>query len=270
MAVPSLKKADLDRKLPDKETYEEKLKDLQLKLLQIQQAYLRQKRRGLVVLEGWDTAGKGSLIRRLSTRLDPRNCKIWPTSAPNEAERGEHYLERFWRHLPDPSSLAVFDRSWYGRVLVERVEKLTPPHDWKRAYREITEFERMLVDDGMRVIKIFLHISPEEQLRRFEERMNTPYKRWKLTADDLRNRAKWDEYAAATEDMFKETSSRHAPWHLVASDHKWWARIRGLEVIAKELSDGVDLEPPPIEPALAKAIHKMVKKAKKGSRALKP
>jgi AMP-polyphosphate phosphotransferase len=155
-------------------------------------------------------------------------------------------------------------------VLVERVEKLTPPKDWKRAYGEIVEFERMLVDDGMRVIKIFLHISPEEQLRRFEERMNTPFKRWKLTPDDLRNRARWDDDAVATDDMFKKTSSRHAPWHLVASDHKWWARIRGLEIIVDNLSKGVDLDPPPVDPHIAKAIQKMVKKAKKGQRALKP
>jgi len=270
MPIPRLAKADLDRKLPDRETYEDKLKALQLKLLEIQEAYLRQGRRGMVVLEGWDTAGKGSLIRRLSARLDPRYCKIWPIAAPSEAERGEHYLERFWRRLPDRGGLAVFDRSWYGRVLVERVEELTPPADWKRAYREIVEFERVLVDDRIRVIKIFLHISPAEQLRRFEERMKTPYKRWKLTPDDLRNRARWDDYAVATDAMFEKTSSRHAPWNLVASDFKWWARIRGLEIIVKGLSEGVDLKLPPIDPKLARAIRKMVKKAKKGSRALKP
>ena len=270
MPSPRLSKADLDRKLPDKETYEKKLKDLQLQLLVIQQAYLRQGRRAVVALEGWDTAGKGSLIRRLSTRLDPRYCKIWPIAAPNETERGEHYLQRFWHRLPEHGCIAVFDRSWYGRVLVERVEKLTPPKDWKRAYGEIVEFERMLIDDEIRVIKIFLHISPEEQLRRFEERMNTPYKRWKLTPDDLRNRARWADYAVATDDMFKKTSSRHAPWHMVASDHKWWARVHGLEVIVEDLGKKVDLDPPPVDPDLAKAIQKMVKKAKKGGRALKP
>jgi polyphosphate kinase 2 (PPK2 family) len=270
MPIPRFSQADLSRKLPDEKTYEDKLKALQLKLLQIQQAYLRQERHAVLVFEGCDNAGKGSLIRRLATRLDPRYCKIWPIGAPNEAERGEHYLERFWRRMPDHGELAVFDRSWYGRVLVERVEKLIEPAVWKRAYREIVEFERMLTDDGIRVIKIFLHISPEEQLRRFEERLKVPYKRWKLTPDDLRNRSKWDDYTVAADAMFARTSSRHAPWHLVASDFKWWARIQSLDIIVKGLSKGVDLEPPPIDPHLVKAIRKMVKKSKKGGRALRP
>jgi polyphosphate kinase 2 (PPK2 family) len=270
MPIPDLAKADLRRKLPDEETYDDKLKAVQTTLLQIQQAYLRQGRRGIVVLEGADAAGKGSLVRRLSARLDPRYCYIWPIAAPNAIEQNEHYLERFWRRMPDHGELAVFDRSWYGRVRVERVEKLIEPPVWKRAYREIVEFERMLVDDGIRVIKIFLHISPEEQLRRFEERMETSYKRWKLTPDDLRNRSRWDAYIAATGEMFEKTSSRHAPWNLVASDFKWWARIRGLEIIAKGLGDGIDLKPPPCDPELARAIRKMVRKAKKGRRALKP
>ena len=270
MPIPDLARADLSRKLPDEETYDDRLKAVQTTLLQIQQAYLRQGRRGIVVLEGPDAAGKGSLVRRLSARLDPRYCYIWPIAAPNETERGEHYLERFWRRMPDHGELAVFDRSWYGRVRVERVEKLIEPPVWKRAYREIVEFERTLVNDGIRVIKIFLHISPEEQLRRFEERMETPYKRWKLTPDDLRNRSRWDAYIAASGEMFRKTSSRHAPWNLVASDFKWWARIRGLEIIAKGLGDGIDLKPPPCDPDLAKSIRKMVRKAKKGRRALRP
>jgi len=227
-------------------------------------------RSAILAFEGNDAAGKGGAIRRVAAALDARYYRIIPVAAPTEEERAQPYLWRFWRHVPRLGRFALFDRSWYGRVLVERVEKLIPPPDWRRAYREIVEFERMLVDDGIRVVKIFLHISPEEQLRRFEERMKTPYKRWKLTPDDLRNRARWDEYAVATDAMFAKTSSRHAPWNLVASDYKWWARIRGLETIVKGLSDGVDLKLPPCDPKLAKAIGKMVKKAKKGGRALKP
>jgi polyphosphate kinase 2 (PPK2 family) len=269
MPVPRLATADLSPQLPDRETYERKLSGLQLDLLKIQQAYLRQGRRAAVVLEGQDAAGKGGLIRRLSVRLDPRYCQVWPIGAPGPAERGEHYLQRFWRRLPDAGRLAVFDRSWYGRVLVERVEALAPPADWRRAYGEIVEFEKMLVADGIRLVKIFLHISPEEQLRRFRERMDTPYKRWKLTPEDLRNRARWDDYAKATDEMFRRTSSAHAPWHLVASDHKWWARVKALEIVVRRLGMGVELEAPPVDPAIAKAIRKMVKKAKRGGRALK-
>ena len=262
-----LAKVDLDEKIKDEETYERRLKALQLRMLEIQQAYLRQGRRAILVLEGWDTAGKGGLIRRLSSRLDPRHCKVWPIGAPEAGEQARHFLYRFWLRLPEPGIIAVFDRSWYGRVLVERVEGLARKSEWRRAYHEINELECMLVDAGVRIVKVFLHITPEEQLARFEERVAVPYKRWKLTEEDLRNRARWDDYVVAIEEMFDRTSSRHAPWHLVAANFKWHGRIRALDIIASTLAKGVDLEPPPAEPKIVAAIKALKRGRRKRGKA---
>ena len=270
MKKPRLDKVDLSLQIADERTYERRLDKLQLRLLKIQQAYWQQKRRGIVIFEGWDTAGKGGTIRRLSERLDPRHWYVWPIGVPNSDEQGRHYLYRFWQRLPVTGSLAAFDRSWYGRVLVERVERLTPKPDWKRAYREINEFERMLIDDGVRLVKIFLHISPEEQLRRLKERLETPWKRWKLVSDDLHNRARWEDYVEAIDDMFEQTSSERAPWHAVSAEHKWHGRISAFEIITDHLGKGIDLEPPAADPKIAKAITSMLRKAKAGGRALKP
>lgn len=245
---------DLDVQLKDEAVYEKRLAALQLRLLQIQQAYRRQCRRGVVVLEGWDTAGKGGLIRRMTVKLDPRQARVWPIAAPNAAEQGQHYLQRFWRRLPEPGTLGVFDRSWYGRVLVERVEGYAAEAEWRRAYDEINAFEGMLLDDGVRLVKLFLHIDRQEQLKRFRERLDVPYKRWKLTADDIRNHLHWDDYVVAADEMFARTSTPAAPWHVIPANRKWFARISGMEVIADALSAGVDLEPPPLEPRIAAAI----------------
>jgi polyphosphate kinase 2 (PPK2 family) len=171
----------------DNHHYEKNLESVQNQLSRIQQAYFVHGERAVIVLEGLDASGKGGLIRRLAWAMDPRGCHVWPISAPDEAEKREHYMQRFWRRLPAQGSLAVFDRSWYGRVLVERVEGLCKPNEWKRAYREINEFERDLVDNGFKVIKIFLQISSKEQLKRFRERLSAPEKRWKLTFEDFRN-----------------------------------------------------------------------------------
>src|SRR5882672_5475355 len=168
----------------DKAAYERKLAKLQLKMLSIQQTYFHENRRAVIAFEGWDAAGKGGAIRRLTEKLDPRGFHVWPIGPPTPEEQGRHYLYRFWNKLPERGQLAIFDRTWYGRVLVERVERLIKKPVWKRAYDEINEFERMLIDDGVRVVKIFLHITPDEQLRRFAERLNNPYKRWKLTDSD--------------------------------------------------------------------------------------
>jgi AMP-polyphosphate phosphotransferase len=254
---PRLKDVDLSRKLRDEDEYDDKLKTLQVTLLALQQAYLRQQRRGIVVLEGWDTAGKGGLIRRMSTRLDPRQFQVWPIGPPSAEEQGRHYLYRFWQRLPAPGSIAVFDRSWYGRVLVERVEGFAKKAEWQRAYDEINAFEAMLTDDGVRLIKLFLHISKEEQLRRFRERLAVPYKRWKLTADDLRNRAKWDDYVEATDDMVARTHTRAAPWHAVPAEYKWFSRVHAMKLIVQALGKGVDTEPPPADPKIAEAIAAM-------------
>lgn len=252
--VIRLADVDLDQEVRDEAVYEKTLAKLQLRLLQIQQAYKRQGRRGIVVLEGWDTAGKGGLIRRMTVKLDPRQARVWPIGVPSADEQGDHYLQRFWARLPDPGTLGVFDRSWYGRVLVERIEKLAKPAAWQRAYGEINAFERMLQDDGMRLVKLFLHIDRQEQLKRFRERLDVDYKRWKLTPDDIRNHLRWDDYVTAADDMFARTSTATAPWHVVPANRKWYARVEGMRIIADALSKGVDLEPPPADPRIAAAI----------------
>jgi polyphosphate kinase 2 (PPK2 family) len=240
-----------------RDDYQKKLEALQLKLRQIQQAYLVSGDRGIIVLEGWDAAGKGGTIRRMSAVMDPRGFKVWPIAAPNDVDKARHFLYRFWERVPPVGAISVFDRSWYGRVLVERVEGLASEAEWSRAYREINEFERMLSDDGARIVKIFLHISPEEQLRRFEQRLNEPLKRWKLTYEDFRNRDRRPKYEAAVEEMVRRTSTRLAPWHVVAAEDKKHARIASLKQITDVLSKGVDLSPPPMDEeakALARAV----------------
>jgi AMP-polyphosphate phosphotransferase len=184
--------------------YERRLASLQEVLQLIQQAYLGTSERALLVLEGWDTAGKGGIVRRLGWALDPRIFKVHPIAAPDEHERAQHYLQRFWRRLPEKGQIVAFDRSWYGRVLVERVEGLATTTEWRRAYREINEFELMLIDSGIRLVKLFLHITPDEQLRRFRDRLIDPVKRWKLSYEDFRNRARRSDYETAIEDMMEE------------------------------------------------------------------
>jgi polyphosphate kinase 2 (PPK2 family) len=257
--TPRLADIDLGLRLKDEATYERRLDELELRLLQIQQAYKRQDLRGIVVLEGWDTAGKGGLIRRMTVKLDPRQARVWPIGAPTVEEQGDHYLQRFWARLPDPGTLGVFDRSWYGRVLVERVEGFARPEEWRRAYEEINGFERLLIDDGVRLVKLFLHIDKEEQLKRFRERLDVDYKRWKLTPDDIRNHLRWDDYAVAIDDMFARTSTRAAPWHVIPANHKWYARVTGMQTIVDCLSKGIDLEPPAMDKRIAGAIQDLEK-----------
>lgn len=253
-----LARLDMSQQLRSKAEYERRLARLQLRMLSIQQAFFHDRLRGVVVVEGWDAAGKGGMIRRLGEKLDPRGFKVWPISAPDPAEQARHYLYRFWTKLPEPGTLAVFDRSWYGRVLVERVQELAPRDVWRRAYREINEFERMLSADGVRIAKVFLHITPEEQLRRFAERLNDPYKRWKLTAADIRDHLRWEDYVVAAEDMFARTSTAHAPWHVVPGDRKWYARVASIERIADRLGRGLDLTPPRLDPGVERAALRLL------------
>ena len=253
------------KSLPDlpkrsEEANDRLVKEHQKKLVRIQQALLFTGERAVVVFEGMDAAGKGGTIRRLAWAMDPRSLKVWPIGAPNEIEAKQHYLQRFWTRMPEKTQIAVFDRSWYGRVLVERVEGFTPKKDWKRAYGEINAFERQLVDDGIRVVKIFLHISKEAQREELLERLRDPLKRWKLTYDDFRNRSRWSEYVKAIEDMFDRTSTKIAPWHVVPSDDKPAARVEALSIIAKELSKGLDLSLPPLDREVARAALKMLGK----------
>jgi polyphosphate kinase 2 (PPK2 family) len=230
--------------------YERRLTSLQRVLQLIQQAYLGTPERALLVIEGWDTAGKGGIVRRLGWALDPRSFKVHPIAAPDEHERAEHYLQRFWRRLPEKSQIVAFDRSWYGRVLVERVEGLATEEEWRRAYREINEFERVLVDSGIRLVKLFLHITPDEQVRRFRNRLVDPLKRWKLSYEDFRNRARRSDYEKAIEDMMEKTATKHAPWHLIPANDKSYGRIAAFRILADRLGEDVSLEPRPIDPDL--------------------
>ena len=180
------------------------------------------------MLEGWDTAGKGGVVRRLGWALDPRSFKVHTIAAPTEREKTLHYLQRFWERLPQHGQIVAFDRSWYGRVLVERVEGFATPDEWKRAYDEINDFERLLIADETRLVKLFLHITPEEQIRRFRNRLTDPLKRWKLSYEDFRNRTRWKDYEAAIEDMMQKTSTHRAPWHLIPANDKPYGRLAAL------------------------------------------
>ena len=241
-----------DHQTMDFADYERRLSSLQSVLQLTQQAYLATGDRALIVLEGWDTAGKGGIVRRLGWALDPRSFKVHPIAAPDEHERAQHYLQRFWCRLPEKKQIVAFDRSWYGRVLVERVEGFATKKEWRRAYREINEFEKLLVDSGIRLVKIFLHITPDVQERRFRDRLFDPLKRWKLSYEDFRNRSKWLEYEAAIEDMMEETSKEYAPWHLIPANNKPYGRIAAFRILAGRLGDGVPLDPRPIHPDLLK------------------
>ncbi|NOC90716.1 polyphosphate kinase 2 family protein [Ruegeria sp. HKCCD6604] len=239
---PKLSDTDLTRKL-NKKVYFDQLIELQTRLARIQQAYLFHGLKGVLVFEGWDAAGKGGTIRRISQALDPRSFKVWPIGAPRNYYLNRHYLLRFWERLPPSGAISAFDRSWYGRVLVERIEKLTPETRWRAAYQEINDFERMLVDDGTRIVKLFFHISQEEQMRRFTERLTNPMKRWKLTYEDFRNREKWDVAEVAVDEMLARTSTEVAPWHVIPSNNKKYARITAMKAIVEAFSEGVDLNP---------------------------
>jgi polyphosphate kinase 2 (PPK2 family) len=243
--VGRLDRLDLSLKLARKEEAE-RLPELQVRLLA-----LRLLAGGLtgdgrlgpglcVVFEGWDASGKGGAIKRLVGRLDPRHVRVASFSAPNPTEKRHHYLWRFWPALPGLGGMAVLDRSWYGRVLVERVEGFASEDEWRRAYPEIVEFERSLTQEGVILVKLWLHVSAEEQLKRFLKRQSDPLKSWKLTDDDWRNREKRPAYVAAIEDMLDETDTPHAPWTLVEGDSKRYARVKVLETVIAALQEGLE------------------------------
>ena len=235
--------------------YERRLSDLQETLQRVQQAYLGTPQRAVIVLEGWDTAGKGGVVRRLGWALDPRSFKVHSIAAPGEREKSLHYLQRFWERLPQHGQIVAFDRSWYGRVLVERVEGFAAPAEWRRAYEEINEFERMLLDDGVKLVKLFMHITPDEQMRRFRSRLTNPLKRWKLSYEDFRNRGRWKDYETAIEDMMEKTSNRRDPWHLIPANDKPYGRLAALRIISDRLSKDVSLEPRPLDPKIIDAAE---------------
>ncbi|HMV41851.1 MAG TPA: UDP-galactose-lipid carrier transferase [Leptospiraceae bacterium] len=204
--------------------------------------YSHKKKRSIVlVFEGWDAAGKGGAIRRLTSRIDPRLYTVTSIAAPNEVERNHHYLWRFWTKLPSHGNIGIFDRSWYGRVLVERVEGFTKEEDWQRAYGEIVNFEEDLTDAGSIIIKYWLHVSPDEQLKRFNARQDDPLKRWKLTEEDWRNRDKWSLYEAAAEEAFTRTHKPNAPWYIIPANDKYYARTEVLRLFCDRLESELNI-----------------------------
>jgi len=231
-----LESVDLRQKLA-RDEYVEALLRWQLELRRLAYEAYVQKRSVMLVFEGWDAAGKGGAIRRLTEKLDPRGYHVYSIAAPQGDDREHHYLWRFWRRLKpaDEKQLVIFDRSWYGRVLVERVEGFATEAEWRRAYREINEFEQQLVNARFILAKFWLHLSREEQEMRFLKRRDTPYKAWKLTEEDWRNREKWPLYERAVEDMLVKTSTLHAPWTIVEAEDKWWARVKVLRTVAEAM-----------------------------------
>ena len=230
-----LDKLEYDTAVSDKKSYEDQLAKLQLDILKAEFKTREAGRSVLVAFEGWDAAGKGGAIKRMTEKLDPRGYAVHPIGAPTDDERKRHYLWRFWTRLPDRGRWAIFDRTWYGRVLVERVEGFCKKKEWKRAYREINEFERQLVDDGTVLVKLFLAITKKEQKRRFEEREHDPYKRWKIGPEDWRNREHWDQYVDAAEEMFDQTSTECAPWKIIGANRKWHARLEVMKHVLTRL-----------------------------------
>ncbi|HUT00955.1 MAG TPA: polyphosphate:AMP phosphotransferase [Phycisphaerae bacterium] len=219
----------------EREDYQQKLKAKQRRLRELEHQIYMRRIPVLIVYQGWDAAGKGGNIRRLTQNLDPRGYEVVPIAAPNDLEKSHHYLWRFWMQMPKAGHIAIFDRSWYGRVMVERVEGFCTEAEWKRAYREINEMEQHMTNFGTVLLKFWLNIDMDEQLRRFEARQQTPYKQWKITEEDWRNREKWDQYKVAIEEMLFRTSTPCAPWTIVESNCKWYARVKVLDTVCEAI-----------------------------------
>jgi len=233
---------DLSLAVP-RDRYVEEMARRQIQLRELAREIYRQKRPVVIAFEGWDAAGKGGAIKLITEKMDPRGYVVYPISAPQGEEKTKHYLYRFWLRVPERGQIAIFDRTWYGRVLVERVEGYATQHEWKRAYKEINSFERQLRDFGTILVKFWIHISPEEQLRRFEERRRIGYKAWKLTEEDWRNREKWERYQDAVEEMLMKTSTRACPWNLIECNDKYFARVKTLTRLVEALSEEMGYRP---------------------------
>ena len=232
--MPKLSEIPLDKELDDN-TYKEELDRLQARLGELHNRLYRKKVPVIIAYEGWDAAGKGGNIKRITGALDPRGYEVYPIASPEPHEKARHYLWRFWTRLPKTGHIAIFDRTWYGRVMVERLEGFCSENDWMRAYNEINEFEKELQDWGAVLIKFWVQIDKETQLARFTDRQNTPEKQWKITDEDWRNRDKWDQYETAVNEMIQKTSTVYAPWHILESTDKKYARIKALRIVVEEL-----------------------------------
>jgi polyphosphate kinase 2 (PPK2 family) len=233
-----LDQVDLTKSLP-RDEYNKSLAKLQAKLRRLQRDILKEEIPVLVLYEGWDAAGKGGNIKRLTQFLDPRGYSVTPYAAPTEEERRHHYLWRFWRDIPQGGQLAIFDRSWYGRVMVERVEGFCTENEWRRAFQEINEFEGQLVAARTVLVKFWLQISQDEQLNRFEGRVDDQYRHWKLTDEDWRNREKFPLYETAVTEMLEKTSTAWAPWTIVEANDKLYARVKALKTVIGAIEEGL-------------------------------
>ena len=229
-----LKGVDLSLDLSPEE-YREKRKKLQKRLSKLHNKMYLQRVPVILAFEGWDAGGKGGAIKRITQCMDPRGYEVVPIASPNDTEKAHHYLWRFWEKFPKDGHMAIFDRTWYGRVLVERIEGFAKEEEWKRAYSEINAMEAHLVNEGAIVLKFWMHIDKDEQERRFKQRQETPEKQWKITDEDWRNRAKWDEYEKAVDEMIVRTSTQEAPWHIIEANSKLYARIKVLEIVVEAL-----------------------------------
>lgn len=234
LRVSILDAADLSLKLTEPE-YEKQLEHWQQRIQDMENTMFKKQVPLIVLYEGWDAAGKGGNIRRLTASMDPRGYDVIPVSAPNDIEKAHHYLWRFWNAVPKAGHISIFDRTWYGRVLVERVEGFCSEADWKRAYREINEMEELLANAGVGLVKFWLNIDQEEQLRRFEERKSVEWKTWKITDEDWRNREKWDLYREAVDEMLFRTGTSHAPWTVVEANDKYYARIKTMRTVVETM-----------------------------------
>lgn len=234
--MPKLNEIALDVSIDD-EKYDKELKELQAELADLHNYIYHKKIPVVIAYEGWDAAGKGGNIKRLTSALDPRGFEVHPIASPEPAEKNRHYLWRFWKRLPKDGHIAVFDRTWYGRVMVERLEGFCSENDWQRAYNEINEFEKELTDWGAIVIKFWVQIDKDTQLKRFNDRQNTPEKQWKITDEDWRNREKWDMYEDAVYEMIQKTSTEFAPWHILESNDKHYARIKALKTVINAIKE---------------------------------
>ena len=241
--------------------YDAALAELQERIAHLFVSLHVHRKKAIILCEGWDAAGKGGAIQRLTAQCDPRAYKVWPISAPNAEEKAHHYLWRFWRRMPMAGEAAIFDRSWYGRVLVERVEGFAKEAEWRRAYDEINELEAQLAYDGATIVKLFFHVTQEEQDKRFEKRLDHPWKRWKVTAEDVRNRGRRKEYLAALRDMFDQTDTRWAPWTVIDGNDKKSARIAALTRVADALAASVPDKPPKASPEMEQLAQAMRGKA---------
>ena len=237
--VPKLSEVDLSKTVSE-EDYKKELDKLQERLSELHNELYHKKIPVIIAYEGWDAAGKGGNIKRVAGALDPRGYEVHPIASPEPAEKARHYLWRFWNRLPKDGHIAIFDRTWYGRVMVERIEGFCSENDWQRAYNEINEFEKELDDWNAVIIKFWVHIDKDTQLARFTDRQNTPEKQWKITEEDWRNREKWDQYEEAIDEMLAKTSTKFAPWHILESNDKKYARIKALKIIIKAIEEKLD------------------------------